>query len=230
MATIVNELLPQTGMLTNVRLEYQPDNQTVALRWNWPEDPSYKYCFIFCVAEEEDIRGITLEELLATQKQHRMRIVGKKDYFDCREKISQSGTRFYLYPAKEDPASKERLVYEQSEGNKSEFFRKKKQIRVSLARDLQSIKGKGLKGLFSGKGQKETIRYALMIEGDTPEGGGYLTYHIEGGDSKGVRFGLDLESFYRRPVCLYLQEGETLVIDPPEEELARKYAITVHTV
>ena len=230
MAINANEALPQAGMLTNVRLEYLPDNQTVALRWNWPEDPSYKYCFIFCVSEAEDIRGITLDELLSTQKEHRMRIIGKKDYFDCREKITQSGTRFYLYPAREDPIFRERLVYEQAEGNKSEIFRRKKQILVSLARDVQNTKGKGLKGLFSSKGSRETIRYALMIEGDTPEGGGYLTYHIEGGESRGVRFGLDLESFYRRPVCLYLQEGETLVIDPPDEELARNFTITMRTV
>lgn len=229
MANIAGEILPKDGMLSNVRLEYGADNKSVTVRWKWPQDQQFKYCFIFCVPEEEDMRGISLEELLGTARAHRMRIISKKEYFDTREELSDRGKRFYLYPAREDLSTKEKIVYEQAEGNKSELFQKRKQILVTVKRGVTVRKGKGLKGLFGGG--KEENYAAVQVDGDMPEGGGYLTYHCENGrGERGAVFGLDLESFFRRPVTVSLLPGETLVVDQPAPDMAGKYEVNIRYI
>ena len=230
MAVLSKDPLPRDGMLSGVRLEYGADGKSVTVRWKWPANSQFRYCFIFCVSEEEDMRGISLEELLDSVKQHRMRIISKKEFFDTREELSDRGQRFYLYPATEDFSTKEKIVYEQAEDNKSELFQKRKQILVTVKRGQSVQKGRGLKGLFGG-GVKEDNFAAVQVDGDIPEGGGYLTYHCENSrGERGPAFGLDLESFYRRPVKVSLLPGENLVIDPPGENMAGKYEVNIRYI
>lgn len=173
------------------------EHNRVAVTWEWPENPEYRYCFVFTVEEEDD----SLEQLLASKTPYIFEMAFGMRYTS---EIYNLSTQFKIFSAKK-LENGDYLVVNQMKGNSSDIFYK----RIHL---IYSIK---YKNSFMSDYIKATLSFNNLRElGDE-----YIAYRCVGRGREKLLFPIDLSKFREQNNYeLYLLKNERIEIALNEKQ------------
>ena len=212
LAIVERDYGERKNYIRNVRQEISPDGTRVDVRWDWPENAQYHYCYVFDVSEEEEQRGITLKQMLDSGRA--ADLISMDMVRPHRRMLTGEMMRSCIFPARQEQDGY--YVLEQEEGNRSEYAR----LRTKIG---WQVKYENI--IFSGL-QKAVIRLAGVPKGMR----GYLVYRCRGGSRSDTLFGLDLEAAGASGgMELVIDRKEEIVFDPLSPEQAKTIEL-VHII
>ena len=199
----------ERSMIRRVRFEYLQGGEFVSALWDWPMDMRYNECVIFEVPEADAIKGITLKELLDSNR-YWFTVVNRMTPSPCSRPLTEEAKQFFFFPARYE--NETRYVLDQKQDNKTTVWRRRTVISPVIV--YEPIRT-GFLGL--GKATRQLATISLKGTGKIPEG--YLVYRV-GNDS--VRYGLDLARFSDESVQLEIGINEKIIFEKPDREMTVK--------
>lgn len=186
----VSTALSQNGKKANVTFDYAKDKE-------------YLYCFIYDITDEEFNNGISLEMLMASNRN--ADIIDRRTPHDHVIELSRNGRRCLLFAARYDNKTKTYYLVNQKSSNVTEQLKVLPTIRCSIR--YEGIKTGFLK-LTSSKMQKAII----YIGGDAPIPGTYMIYRCKGGGRDQIKFGIDIPAFWNKELEIIIKKEEKIEI------------------
>lgn len=196
-------------LIKNVKVHISPDGQkaTVAFSMNYHVD--YHYCMVFDVSEEEYRNGINLIQLL--QDKRDIDIIDRKVPYDHVVNLCDDGVRCMLFAARREGDTY--YVQNQKEDNVSEPLRLLPTI-ICGVRYESLLVGKVFKR-ESSKSKKAIIQISGKKR---PVDGTYIFYRCVRAGREGIRFGIDVHTFWGAKFEIVIRKNEEIHFIEPEDK------------
>lgn len=163
----------QSDCVENIKGTVTEDGE-LTLSWDWPQNESYNLCFVFELLEEDE----NLESLL--KRDAEKMIYGNGIGICHKAMLGEKPVRFRVYPAREEGG--QCYIVDQSEGNISERFCKKKDLVYWVEYNV---------GKFFSKVRKASICFDGLENLEET----YICYSCESAGLGQIFYGIDLDKF-----------------------------------
>lgn len=204
--------IEKENCISDVKTSFKENGKTAHVSFRYAENRKYSYCLVYEVTEDEYQQGITLLELILSER--KPDIICRDHPYNHIVNLSERSVRCLLYPARYDSFDDTYYLIAQRENNVTEVMRILPTIRYRIY--YEKIR-KGVWTLL--KATPQMKKAVLFFSGDSPLGDSYLTYRCKGGERGNVRYGIEIKEFLNKKCEIIIRKEETVEILPPVDNL-----------
>lgn len=205
---IEKAVISTENSIDNVLTTLSQNGKKATVSFTYPRSNEYIYCFIYDVTDDEWNKGISLEKLIADDRN--ADIIDRRTPHDHVVELSRYGMRCILFPARYDTKSSTYYLLDQNRNNVTDQLRLLPTIRCA-------IRYEGLKTGFFKLTSSKLQRVIIRIGGDAPIPGTYLIYRCKGSERESIKFGIDILSFWNKELEIIIKKEEKIEFLPPKD-------------
>lgn len=194
--------------IENVLTTLSQNGKKATITFTYPRSNEYIYCFIYDITDDEWNKGISLEKLIVDDRN--ADIIDRRTPHDHVVELSRFGMRCMLFPARYDTKSSTYYLLNQNRNNVTDQLRLLPTIHCAIR--YEGLKT-GIFKLTSSKWQKVILR----ISGDIPLPGTCLVYRCKGSEREGIKFGIDVLTFWNKELEIVIKKEEKIEVLPPKD-------------